>query len=270
MCGTAFLLVLDSAPVMIAAMHQRRKIKLTIAYDGTDFHGWQVQPGMRTVQETLCKAATDLIGRKTHVHGASRTDAGVHARGQAGLIEAATPIPTENFPKALNDRLPDDVAVLDSEDAFGKFNLMGDVTSKLYRYTLYTGKIRPVRNIRYCWQLPMRVDVAIMQQAAQYFVGKQDFRSFASAADQRQSSVRTVFRCEITRGTGDRSDYIDIDVEGDGFLYNMVRNIAGTLVGVGHGRWQPDIIPKILAARERTAAGQLAPPQGLCLEWIRY
>ncbi len=247
-------------------MH-RRKIKLTIAYDGTEYHGWQVQPGMKTVQETLCQAATALVGRKVHVHGASRTDAGVHALGQAGLIETVTPIPTENFPRALNDRLPQDIAVLTAEEPLNpKFDLIGDVTCKLYRYTLCTTKIRPVRDIRFVWHLPGQIDIPAMQEAAQYLVGKQDFRSFASAADQRKSSIRTIFRCDVlTEG-----DNILIEVEGDGFLYNMVRNIVGTLVDIGHGRWQPGYIQEILEARDRTTAGQLAPASGLCLVWISY
>lgn len=249
----------------------RRKIRLTIAYDGTDYHGWQVQPGARTVQETLCQAATALIGHETHVHGASRTDAGVHAQGQVGLIETVTSIPTANFPRALNDRLPHDIAVLDAEEpASGKFEVIGDVTRKLYRYTIRTCRIRPVHDIRFCWHLPQCLHHEAMHRAAQHLVGEHNFRSFASAADQRQSSVRTVFRCDVIQGFGERADTLHVEVEGNGFLYNMVRNIVGTLVDIGRGHWEPDVIPKILGAQERTAAGQLAPASGLCLVWIRY
>jgi tRNA pseudouridine38-40 synthase len=248
----------------------QRKIRFTIAYDGTDYHGWQVQPGVKTVQETLCQAATSLIGRKVHVHGASRTDAGVHAMGQVGLIETVTPIPTENFPKALNDRLPHDIAVLDATEPPWNFNLIGDVKRKLYRYTIHTGTIRPVLNIRYCWHLPVRLDAAAMNTAAQALVGTHDFRSFASAADRRESTVRTIFRCDVTRGQAENQDWVTVEVEGDGFLYNMVRIVAGTLVDIGHGRWEPAMMAAILEARDRTAAGQLAPPSGLCLVWIRY
>ena len=178
-------------------MSLQRKIKLTIAYDGTDYHGWQVQPGLQTVQETLCRAATSLIGRKTHVHGASRTDAGVHALGQAGLVEIISPIPTKNFPRALTDRLPAGMAVLDACEVDKKFDLMGDVTCKLYRYTICISRLRPVLHMRYCWHLPGPIEVEAMQDAAQALVGKQDFRSFASAGDKRQSSVRTIFACAI-------------------------------------------------------------------------
>ena len=248
----------------------QRKIKLTIAYDGTDYHGWQVQPGLNTVQETLCKAVTDLIGRKTHVHGASRTDAGVHARGQAGLIEIVSPIPTENFPRAITDRLPSDIAVLDASDVDKSFDLIGDVKRKLYRYTICLGCVRPVMAVRYCWHLSGRIDLGAMQAAAQHLIGTHDFKSFASAADQRQSSIRTIFRCDLHTEEDAHYQWINFDVEGDGFLYNMVRNIVGTLVDIGHGRWSPDMIRSILEARDRTAAGQLAPAGGLCLEWITY
>ena len=250
-------------------MH-KRKIKLTIAYDGTDYHGWQVQPGFKTVQETLCQAATSLVGRKTHVHGASRTDAGVHAKGQSGLIEVATPIPTENFPRALTDRLPQDISVLDACDVDKPFDLIGDVTRKRYRYTLCVTKPRPVMQIRYCWHVPGDIQVAAMQTAAQSLVGIHDFKSFASAADHRKSSVRTIFRCQVNEVNEAPHRWITVDVEGDGFLYNMVRNIVGTLVDIGHGRWTPDQMEAIRNAKDRTAAGRLAPASGLCLEWIRY
>ena len=243
-----------------------RNIRLTIAYDGFDYSGWQIQPGKRTVQGELVEAVSDLFGKRTYVHGASRTDAGVSALGQVGLFETDSPIPTENLAKAITDRLPTDIAVLEAvEEAWG-FDLMSSVTSKLYRYTIFTGRARPVLRIRHCWHLPAKLDIAAMSEAAQLLVGKKDFKSFASAADKRQSSVRTIFRCDVT--AEDKSVYVD--VEGDGFLYNMVRNIVGTLVDVGAGRWESEKISEILEARNRTAAGRLAPPQGLCLMWIKY
>ena len=244
----------------------RRNIRLTIAYDGYDYSGWQIQPDKRTVQGELVEAVSNLFGKRTYVHGASRTDAGVSALGQVGLFETDSPIPTENLAKAITDKLPADIAVLEaSEEAWG-FDLMSSVTSKLYRYTIFTGRARPVLNIRHCWHLPTKLDVGAMSEAAKLLVGKKDFKSFAAAADKRKSSVRTIFRCDVT--SEDESVYVD--VEGDGFLYNMVRNIVGTLVDVGTGRWQPEKINDILEAKSRTAAGQLAPPQGLCLMWIKY
>jgi len=258
-----------------------RKIKLTIQYDGSEYYGWQTQsagcltvPGFKTIQETLNQAVSSLIGRKVTVHGASRTDAGVSALGQVGLIEVDSPIPTENFPKAISDRLPAEIVVAEAVEVNKKFDLINDVKSKLYRYTIYNGKYRPVLEINKCWHIPAcldsarqaRLNVDAMNQAAKLLVGTKDFKSFASAKDNRESTIRTIFHCEV-KG---EEDWIYIDTEGDGFLYNMVRNIAGTLVDIGLGRWQPEKMQEILEARERTAAGQIAPAQGLCLMWIKY
>jgi tRNA pseudouridine38-40 synthase len=243
-----------------------RKIKFTVQYDGSRYSGWQTQPGKRTIQEELVKAISNLVGKHIPVHGASRTDAGVSALGQAALIEIDCPIPTENFPNAINGKLPRNIVITDVEEVSPKFDLLGGVKSKLYRYTIYTGRYRPVLKLDQCWHLHKKLDVAGMNTAAQLLVGKKDFKSFASAADKRESSVRAIIRCDVT--TENKSIYVD--VEGDSFLYNMVRNIVGTLVEVGRGRWRPEKINEILEAKDRTAAGQLAPPQGLCLMWIKY
>jgi tRNA pseudouridine38-40 synthase len=200
------------------------------------------------------------------VHGASRTDAGVSALGQVGLIEIDSPIPTENFPRAISDRLPPEVAVIEAVEVDKKFDLINDVKSKLYRYTIFNGKYRPVLDVRHCWHIPEKLDTAKMNEAAKLLVGTKDFKSFASAKDNRESSVRTIFRCEVFS----REDWIYIDTEGSGFLYNMARNIAGTLVDIGLGRWQPEKMQEILDAKDRTAAGMIAPAEGLCLNWIKY
>ncbi len=243
-----------------------RNIKLTVQYDGSKYHGWQIQPGRRTIQGELVEALSNLVGVRTHVHGASRTDAGVSALGQVALFEIESPIPTENFPKAINGRLPHDIVVTAAEEMPRGFDLMSGVTSKLYRYTIYTGKYRHVLRLNQCWHIPKKLDVATMNEAAKLLIGKKNFKSFASAADKRQSSIRTIFRCETTAD----DKWIYIDVEGDGFLYNMVRNIVGTLVEVGARRWEPEKMDEILEAKNRTAAGPIAPPQGLCLMWIKY
>jgi len=243
-----------------------RKIKLTIQYDGSRYSGWQIQPGKRTIQSELVEALSSLVGEKTHVHGASRTDAGVSALGQVGLFEIDSPIPTENFADAINDRLPPEIVVTSAEEVPRDFDLLGSVKSKLYRYSIYTGRYRPVLRLNQCWHMPKKLDVAAMNQAAQMLIGKKDFKSFASAADRRESSVRTIFRCDVTA----EDKWIYVNVEGDGFLYNMVRNIVGTLIDIGLGRWEPEKINEILEAKDRTVAGRLAPAQGLCLMWIKY
>ncbi len=246
-----------------------RNIKLTIAYDGSAYHGWQIQPGLRTIQGVITEAIRDLLGSEVRLFGASRTDAGVSALGQVGLIQIDSLIPTENLAKAITDRLPADIAITEAADVPEGFDLMGAVTSKLYRYTIFTGQVRPVLQIRHCWHLSAKLDITAMAEAARLLVGKKDFKSFASAADKRESTVRTIFRCDICNKE-EENDFVYVEVEGDGFLYNMVRNIVGTLVDVGTGRWRPEKINEILEAKDRTAAGQLAPPGGLCLMWIKY
>ena len=247
-----------------------RNIKLTIAYDGSEYHGWQIQPGCVTVQGVLIEALRDLLGPRARICGASRTDAGVSALGQVGLVQIDTPIPTENFAKAITDRLPESMAIVKAEDIPMGFDVIGDVKRKLYRYTIYCGPVRPVLQMRHCWHVPASLDLEAMRRAASLLVGKKDFKSFAAAADQRQDSVRTIFRCEVTEAPAAEGHWVYVDVEGDGFLYNMVRNIVGTLVEVGVGRWSPEKIPEILEAKNRTAAGPIAPPNGLCLMWIQY
>ncbi len=243
-----------------------RNIKLTIAYDGYDYHGWQIQPGKRTIQGLLTEAIQNLTGCKVQVFGASRTDARVSALGQVGLVQIDSPIPTENLAKAITHRLPADIAVTEAVEVPQSFDVIGDVKSKLYRYSIFTGPNRPVLQIRHCWHLPAELDITAMAEAAKFLVGKKDFKSFASAADQRENSVRTIFRCDVTSD----GDWVYIDVQGDGFLYNMVRNIVGTLVEVGRGKISPEKIPEILEAKDRTAAGPIAPAAGLCLTWIKY
>ncbi len=243
-----------------------RNIKLTIRYDGSEYHGWQIQPGQRTIQGTLTEAIQNLIGRKVQVFGASRTDAGVSALGQVGLVEIDSPIPTENLAKAITHRLPADIAITEAVEVPQGFDVIGAVKSKLYRYTLFTGQVRPVLQIRHCWHLPAKLNIAAMNEAAKMLVGRKDFKSFASADDQRENSVRTVFTCDVA----EKGDWVYVDVEGDGFLYNMVRNIVGTLVEVGKGRLGPEKIKQILEAKDRTAAGPIAPAHALCLMWIKY
>ncbi len=243
-----------------------RKVKLTIAYDGTDYHGWQIQPGMKTIQAALFDAFEKLTCRPADITGASRTDAGVHAIGQSVSVTIDTPVPTENFVKALNDFLPDDIAVYEAVDVPNDFDVMGGVTSKIYRYGIYTCQIRDVMSNRMFFHRPGPLEIDKMRKAAEYIVGKKDFRAFASAADTRTSSVRTVMKCDISTD-GPR---IYFDVEGDGFLYNMVRNIVGTLIEVGRGRWEPEYIKDIIAAQDRKAAGPIAPAKGLCLMKIFY
>ena len=243
-----------------------RNIKLTVLYDGSEYHGWQIQPGLRTIQAALTEAIQEFIDVEVRVFGASRTDAGVSALGQIAFVQIDSAIPVENLAKVITHRLPPEIAVAEAVEVPQGFDLIGAVKSKLYRYTIFTGACRPVLQIKHCWHLPQKLDIAAMAQAGAMLVGKKDFKSFASAADKRQSSVRTIFRCDVSRN----DDWAYIDVEGDSFLYNMVRNIVGTLVEVGSGRRKPEKINEILEAKDRTAAGPIAPAGGLCLMHIKY
>lgn len=243
-----------------------RNIKLTVLYDGSEYHGWQIQPEFRTIQGTLTEVIRELVDQEVRVFGASRTDAGVSALGQIALVQIDSSIPVENLAKVITHRLPSDIAVAEAVEVPQGFDLMGEVKSKLYRYTIFTGQLRPVLQIKHCWHLPTKLDIAAMSQAAAMLVGKKDFKSFAAAADKRQTSVRTIFRCDVKQN----DDWVYIDVEGDSFLYNMVRNIVGTLVEVGSGRMEPEKINEILEAKDRTAAGPIAPAGGLCLMHIKY
>jgi tRNA pseudouridine38-40 synthase len=243
-----------------------RNIKLTISYDGLSYSGWQNQPGKHTIQGLLQQSLGELTGTFIKINGASRTDGGVSALGQVANFFIDSPIPTENFVKALNHRLPRDIVVTEAVEVDRDFDASGSAKSKLYRYTIFTGKKRNVLKTRNCWHRPAALDTAAMDAAAKMLIGQMDFKSFASTADKRESSIRTIIQCQVTQ----EDKWVYIDIEADRFLYNMVRNIVGTLVEIGRGKWKPEKINEILDAKDRTAAGPIAPPQGLCLMWIKY
>ena len=243
-----------------------RNIKLTICYDGSAYHGWQVQPNGDTVQQQIINALHNLTSQEIKVTGSSRTDAGVSALGQVASFFIDSPIPTENFARALNSWLPRDIAIAGAVEVDHSFNAIGSTKNKHYRYTLCTSKTPPVLKITQCWHYGYDLNADLMDAAAKLLIGEKDFKSFASAADERKSSVRTVTRCEVSQA----GDEIYLDIEGNGFLYNMVRNIMGTLVEVGRARWTPEKVIEILAAKDRTKAAILAPAAGLCLMRIDY
>jgi tRNA pseudouridine38-40 synthase len=245
----------------------QRNIRLTIQYDGSGYSGWQKQPGRKTIEAEIKQAIENLTClENVEVNGASRTDAGVSALGQVANVRLDTPIPTERFAKAISQYLPSEIVVTEAVDVPDDFEAIKDAKNKLYRYSIYTGRTRPVMQINHCWHRPGKLDAEPMQEAAKKFIGEKDFKSFATACDKRSSSIRTIYRCDVTQN----GEWIYIEVEANGFLYNMVRNIVGTLVEIGRGHWQPDKIEKILEAKSRSAAGPIAPAQGLCLMWIKY
>jgi len=244
-----------------------RNIRLVLAYDGTDFHGWQRQAGVRTVQAETEDVLRRILRHPLHVDGASRTDAGVHARGQVARVVTSSPIPVENLRRALGHHLPPDIALVYAEEVTLGFHPR-QALGKLYRYRIFNAVRRPVEVLqgRQAWHVWYPFDLDRMRAGAARLVGTHDFAAFASQGAPRQTTVRTVHRIGIRRCL----DEVLIDVEGDGFLYNQVRNMVGTLFEVGRGHWPPERVSEVLASRDRSQASITAPPHGLCLQWIRY
>jgi tRNA pseudouridine38-40 synthase len=252
------------------------RTRLLVAYDGTDFHGWQRQepPGgapLRTVQGVLTEAVSEVIRQPADVIGASRTDAGVHARGQVAAFTAPHSVPIERLAAAINARLPQDVCVLDACLAPEGFDPISDATSKCYRYRIAHSARAPDRALlferRMLWRTWHRLDLARMRDAAARLVGTHDFAAFAQASHGRTSTIRSVHGCSVWAPAPGR---ITIEIAGNGFLYNMVRIIAGTLVEAGRGQIAPETVTRALHERDRELTGPTLPPQGLCLEWIAY
>ncbi len=250
--------------------------KLTLAYDGTDFSGWQAQPGQRTVQGVLESAWEEITLEKVRVTATSRTDAGVHALGQVVGVETQSELPAERLLGGLNAKLPDDVIVQSVIAMPSGFHATHDAVGKRYRYQIHNSRLRPLLDRHLVWHIPQPLDVGAMHRGGQLLVGKHDFASFQSTGSPRDCTVRSISSLQVTRGASgqggvdEKSPRIRIEVTGDGFLYNMVRNIVGTLVDVGAGRRSLEWISEVLAARDRQAAGQTAPPQGLMLMEVNF
>jgi tRNA pseudouridine38-40 synthase len=243
-----------------------RNLKLVLGYDGTDFAGWQTQPGFRTVQETLETALAVLTGQTTRVNASGRTDAGVHAVGQVVNFYSGTHLEPKTLVRAINAHLPPDVVVREAADVPQAFDANRDARRKLYRYIIHDGPVPDLFLRRYAWHSRHRLDVAGMRRAAEPLSGRHDFHSFETGWPNRMSSVRTITHLAVNRA----GDYVWLDVEADGFLYNMVRAIAGTLINVGRGYWPAEHVAAILRAEDRTQAGPTAPPQGLFLMRVSY
>ncbi|MEM8943618.1 MAG: tRNA pseudouridine(38-40) synthase TruA [Planctomycetota bacterium] len=244
--------------------------KLTLAYDGTNFSGWQAQPKRRTVQGVLRVAWREITGEDPRMTATSRTDAGVHALGQVVGIRTTSELPPERLLGGVNAKLPEDVVLRSVEVAADEFHATHDAIGKRYRYSIHNSRLRPLLDRHLVWHIPQLLDVDAMHMAGQLLVGTQDFASFQSVGSPRDCTVRTVTDVEVGQGGAEDPDRITIDVSGDGFLYNMVRNIVGTLVDVGAGRRPPEWVSEVVAAVDRQAAGQTAPPQGLMLMEVEF
>lgn len=243
-----------------------KRIKLTIAYDGTNYCGWQIQPNGITVEEVINKALQKLTGEQILVIGASRTDSGVHALGNVAVFDTETSIPADRIALALNQRLPEDIVVTKSEEVPLDFHPRYCDCSKTYEYHIVNTKI-PVPTKRLTnYFVSYRLDLEKMRQAASYLVGEHDFVSFCNVRTDVENTVRTIYALDILQ----QGEDITIRITGNGFLYNMVRIIVGTLIRVGRGFYEPEKVKEILEAKDRKAAGVTAPAHGLMLVEINY
>jgi tRNA pseudouridine38-40 synthase len=243
-----------------------KRIKLEIAYDGTAYCGWQLQPGQPTIEEALNKALSDLLGEEIIVIGASRTDSGVHALGNIAVFDTENRIAVEKIRGAVNQRLPEDIRVQSSVEVPSDFHPRRVSSIKTYEYRILNRKIALPTQRLYTTFIYYDLDVALMQEAAKYLVGEHDFKSFCSVKTQAFDTVRTIHQLEISK----TEDIITISISGNGFLYNMVRIIVGTLMKVGRGAYPPEKIVDILAGRDRSLAGPTALAEGLMLVKIEY
>lgn len=244
--------------------------KLTIAYDGTDFGGWQWQPNSRTVQAELEKAIERITQQKVRCVASGRTDAGVHALGQVVGITCDTKLSCDVLRKGINAELPEDIIVCDMRYAPDDFHAIRDAVRKRYRYVVQDGRLRDIFSRKYLWHVRTTIDEKVMAEAAKALLGTHDFKSYQTTGSSRLTTERTVYDILVERREADLTSRVIIEVEANGFLYNMVRNIAGTLVQIGKGLAPVSFAAEALAARDRRAAGMTAPPEGLFLIGVEY
>lgn len=248
-------------------MQPERNLALLVEYDGTAFHGWQSQAADRTVQQVLAQSIAELTGEAAvQLTGCSRTDAGVHARGHVSHFRTACRIPADRLPLALNSRLPADVTVLAACEVPDDFHARFHTAGKIYCYRFWLHASRPALARHQTCHVHGAVDLAAMREAANHLLGRHDFISLMDQGSPVHSTVRTIRAIDLTQN----GPLLTLTVEGDGFLYHMVRIIAGTLLYAGQGKIAAADLPAIIAGRDRRQAGKTMPPQGLCLEKVLY
>lgn len=243
-----------------------RNIKLLIEYDGTNYAGWQRQKNIMTIQEKVESAIEEITGEKAQITGSSRTDAGVHAKGYTGNFYTNSKISVEKFPGAINSKLPLDIVILHCYEVPCEFHSRYNSTGKMYSYTILNRYEAAAVGRNYIYHHKQVLDVEAMKVAAEYFIGTHDFSAFKNLGSSVKTSVRTITRLDIIKN----EDIIKIYIAADGFLYNMVRIIVGSLVRVGEGKIKPSEIKNIILSKERARAGKSVPPGGLCLEEVFY
>lgn len=245
-------------------------IKLEIEYDGTDFCGWQIQNRSQakkaSIQEVLEKALHKILQEKVRVIGSGRTDAGVHALGQIANFKTESKIPLKNIQRALNSILPSSVSIKNITSVKNSFHSCDSAKSKTYRYIILNRKTPSAFRNKFSWHIPYELDLKLMRSDARALVGRHNFKSFCASGSGAKTTVRTIKRLLVRRSSG----ILTIDIEADGFLYNMVRNIVGTLVEIGRGKIKKGSLCKILKAKNRTLAGPTAPARGLFLVRVEY
>lgn len=243
-----------------------KRVKLEVAYDGTNYHGWQIQPNEVSIEQIINEKLSELTGEDIKVIGASRTDAGVHAMGNVAVFDTESRIPGDKFAYALNQRLPEDIRIQSSTDVAEDFHPRYCDCRKTYRYQILNAEFPIPTHRLYAHFIYYDLDVKAMRQASQYLIGEHDFKSFCSAKTSVTETVRTIYDLKILK----EDQMISIYVKGNGFLYNMVRIIAGTLIEVGLHRKKPEEVQEMLTAMDRQIAGPTAPAKGLTLMKIEY
>ena len=259
----------NSRSVFLIVLGERtdmRRIRLRVAYDGTAYCGWQVQPEVPTIEGELNQAISKLTKEEIIVIGASRTDAGVHAKGNVAVFDTESTIPADRFAYALNPLLPEDIVVVASDEVEADWHPRHCDTEKTYEYKILNSNFPDPMRRRDTYHVSFDLDLEKMREAAEYLKGEHDFKSFCNVHTQVEDTVRTIYDLEVEK----EGELITIRVRGNGFLYNMVRILAGTLIGVGRGAIAPEQIPAILEAKDRQSAGMTVPPQGLRLVEIDY
>jgi len=250
-----------------------RYFKLTIAYDGTDFHGWQIQPNKPTVQGEIISILRRLTQEHIHFHGAGRTDSGVHALGQVGSFKTKSALSAQEFQRALNALLPPTIRIMESEEVGPDFNARWSSVGKIYRYRIYRGRVVPPMLWRFVLHYPFPLDEDAMRDAAARFVGMHDFASFAASSgseddDKERTTEREIYATELVR-SADNAELV-FTVQGRSFLRYMVRKMVGTLLDVGRGKLQPCDIDRLYELRDRSKSGPTVPPQGLFMVEVHH